>query len=134
MGARIVKFDFSPRENEQLDVVVNVPEDKRSVIHGIVTNCDNDLIKDAVVKLFEVIEKSGCWDLRPLTHTFTDEHGQFLFGPLCPGKKYAVKVWFSKTNYRELTIAPECDDDDYCLGSNKHEWGSVRSITSDEEI
>jgi hypothetical protein len=133
MGARIVKFDFSPRENEQLDVVVKVPEDKRSVIHGIVTNSNNDLIKDAVVKLFEVIEKSDHWDLRPLTHTFTDDYGQFLFGPLCPGKKYAIKVWFNETNHRELTIAPECDNHGYCLGSNKHDGGPIRSICPDDE-
>lgn len=133
MGARIVKFDFCPKENEQLDVVVKVPEDKRSVIHGIVTNCDHQLIKDAVVKLFEVIEKSDCCDLRPLTHTFTDECGQFLFGPLCPGKKYAVKVWFYETNHREMTIAPECDHNAFCLGANKHDRGPMRSLDSEDE-
>lgn len=133
MGARIVKFDFCPKENEQLDVVVNVPEDKRSVIHGIVTNCKHELIKDAVVKLFEVIEKADWKDLRPITHTFTDEYGQFLFGPLCPGKKYAVKVWFNHTNHREITIAPECDLSTYCLGSNKEETDCIKSLPFDNE-
>lgn len=117
MGARLVKFDFSARENEQIDLVVKVPEDKRSVIHGIVKNCENYIIKDAVVKLFEVIENCNCNDLKPLTHTFTDECGQFLFGPLCPGKLYAIKVWFNEVNRRELIISPEDNCSSFCLGS-----------------
>jgi hypothetical protein len=110
-----------------------VPEDKRSVIHGIVTNYDHEFIKDAVVKLFEVIEKSDCCDLRPLAHAFTDDCGQFLFGPLCPGKKFAVKVWYYETNNSEFTVAPECDHNDFCLGSYKHDRCQLRDCGSEEE-
>lgn len=114
MGARLVKFEFCPKENEQLEVSVKVPEEKRSVIHGVVKGCNNEVIKDAVVKLFEVIGSShncNSCHLKPLTHTFTDECGQFLFGPLCANKKYAIKVWYDDVKIRELVITP---DDDHC--------------------
>lgn len=110
MGARLVKFEFCPKENEQIEALVKVPDEPRSVIHGVVVDFKNKVIKDAVVKLFEVLPGNPC-RMKPLTHTFTDDCGQFLFGPLQPNKKYAVKVWYSDVKIRELIIAPDCDDD-----------------------
>jgi hypothetical protein len=109
MGARLVKFDFCPKENEQIDAVIKVPEEKRGVIHGIVKDWKDKLVKDAVVKLFEVISKGNSYNLKPIAHTFTDDLGQFLFGPLCPNKKYAIKIWFNDTKIRELIVTPDDD-------------------------
>jgi hypothetical protein len=111
MGARLVKFEFIPKENEQIETIVKVPEERRSVIHGIVKDWRNKIVKDAVVKLFEVSSTSNSYMLNPINHTFTDEHGQFLFGPLCPNKKYLIKVWFNDAKIRELLITPEAPDD-----------------------
>lgn len=116
MGSRFVKYEFSPKENEQIEAVIKVPEETRSVIHGVVIDCRNKPIKNAVVKLLEVIPGNPS-RLKPLTHTFTDECGQFLFGPLYCNKKYALKVWYSDVKIRELIITPDCDsrcDDDLC--------------------
>lgn len=107
MGARLVKFDFSPEVNEQIEAVVKVPEEKRSVIHGVVKNWMGDIVRDAVVKLFEVTGNPRNYSLTPITHTFTDEHGEFLFGPLCPKKKYIIKVWYNDVNIREVEICPD---------------------------
>jgi hypothetical protein len=112
MGARLVKFDFVPKENEQIEAVIRIPEEKRSVIHGIVKDWRNKVVKDAVVKLFEVVGSGNSNALKPITHTFTDEYGQFLFGPLCAYKKYVIKVWFDDVRIRELVITP--DDEDNC--------------------
>ena len=109
MGARLVKFDICPEENEQIEVVVTVPEEKRSVIHGIVKDCTGKVVKDAVVKLFEAAGDHKNYLLIPITHTFTDECGQFIFGPLCAKKKYTIKVWFHDVSIRELVIAPGHD-------------------------
>jgi hypothetical protein len=109
MGARLVKFDICPEENEQIEVVVRVPEEKRSVIHGIVKDCTGKVVKDAVVKLFEVAGDHKNCSLTPITHTFTDECGQFIFGPLCAKKKYTIKVWFNDVSIRELVVAPDHD-------------------------
>lgn len=118
MGARLVKFEFCPKENEQIEATVKVPEENRSVIHGTVINCKNIPIKDAVVKLFEKIKTSCGSKLIPITHTFTDNCGEFLFGPLHPNKEYALKVWYHDVNIRKIKFNSEnCDDqndyDDY---------------------
>lgn len=114
MGHRLVSFNFIPEKNEQIDAIVKVPREPRSVIHGIVKNCKNELVKDAVVKLFKVNGCDPC-NLEPITHTFTDECGQFLFGPLTPKQKYVIKVWIGDVKIRQLVIKPDkgdgCDDD-----------------------
>ena len=115
MGLRIAKFCFTPGENEQIETVITLPEEKRSIIHGYVKDHKNKLVKDAIVKLFEVIDCQDHHSLKPLTHTFTDECGQFLLGPLTPGMTYAIMVWYDNVQIRELVIRPEdckkkCDD------------------------
>ncbi|HWT75562.1 MAG TPA: hypothetical protein VN258_12725 [Mobilitalea sp.] len=107
MGSRVVSFSFTPGENEQIETVIVIPEEHRSIIHGIVKNQCHKEIKDAVVKLYECVEHHEEHNLKPLTHTFTDECGQFVFGPLWPCKSYVIKVWINDVKVRELVIQPE---------------------------
>ena len=39
---------------KQFDVDIHLPEDNRSVIYGVIKDCYEEPIKDAVVKLIEV--------------------------------------------------------------------------------
>jgi hypothetical protein len=130
MGARLTKFEFKPKPNEEIDVVIKVPKETRSALHGVVVDCCGKPVKNAVVKLFlkesTKNDNNNCF-LRPLTHTFTDECGQFLFGPLSPCKSYVVKVWYSDPICnKEVFVHPEectkdstdyidtdCDDHSY---------------------
>ena len=105
MGYKLTKFSIVPCENEQIDAVIKVCEENRSVFYGVVLNECNEPVEDAVVKLLEV-NKDGC--LEPKYHTFTDEDGQFLFGPLCPGIEYVIKVWIKHEKSRMIVIH---DDD-----------------------
>jgi len=92
--SQLARFDFCIEPNQQLDAVIKLPKEERGIIHGIVLDQDDHLVEGAVVKLFEVGKK--CDDkckCIPITHTFTDRCGQFVFGPLCVGKLYAVKIW-----------------------------------------
>lgn len=107
MGYRLIKFDFKPNENEQIEAVIKMPEEPRSVIHGVVKDCKDKLVKDAVVKLFELPKPSCPCELIPLTHTFTDECGQFLFGPLSPHKHYVIKVWVNDVKIRQMLVLPD---------------------------
>ncbi|MCM8709593.1 carboxypeptidase regulatory-like domain-containing protein [Clostridium sp. SYSU_GA19001] len=110
MGYKLVKFNVVPEENEQIDAIIKVPKEPRSVIHGVVLDECNRPKKDAVVKLLKMSSHDPK-RLEPITHTFTDEHGQFLFGPLCPHVKYVIKVWINHVKTRELVIKPEeCND------------------------
>ncbi|MEJ8552905.1 carboxypeptidase-like regulatory domain-containing protein [Tepidibacter sp. Z1-5] len=108
MGARLVKFGFNPTENEQIDAVIKVGEEKRGIIHGIVKDSKDKIVKDAVVELFEIVSPPR--SLKSLTYAFTDEYGEFLFGPLSPNKNYVVKVWFNNVNVRDLIIEHEHDE------------------------
>lgn len=96
--SQLAKFDFCITPNQQLDATIKLPKEDRGVIHGQVIDECNKPIEDAVVKLFELDckwdgKKPGCQKMQPITHTFTDECGQFLFGPLCANKFYFVKIW-----------------------------------------
>ncbi|WP_125152978.1 carboxypeptidase-like regulatory domain-containing protein [Clostridium rectalis] len=115
MASKVVKFNFKPCENEQIEAVVKLGEEKRSVIHGIVVDSNNRPIKNAVVKLLMVKNPSGCKPtVCAITHTFTDEYGQFLFGPLCPDRCYLIKVWYNDVKIREVVVDPDpCSE--YCL-------------------
>lgn len=108
MGARLVKFPFETGENEQIEAIVKIPKEPRSIINGIVKNHKGEIVKDAVVRLFEML--SSPYDLKPLTHTFTDDCGQFLFGPLWPNKRYVIKIWVDDTKIRHLIINTDEED------------------------
>jgi hypothetical protein len=133
MGSCLISVGFTPEENEQIDVVIKVPEEPRSIIHGIVKDyCDN-VIENAVVKLFEVENPCNPCSLKPITHTFTDDCGQFLFGPLTPYKHYVVKVWVNDIKVRRLVIKPgEDGSKDEC--EHREMGGDIKDqVTSYEE-
>jgi len=115
MGYKLIKFCVTPEENEQIDAIIEVPVEKRSVIHGVVMDECNKPVEDAVVKLLMVKCRGKHTYLEPITHAFTDDCGQFLFGPLCPHVEYVIKVWINHVNIRELIIKPDCNDDP-CMG------------------
>lgn len=117
MGACLVKFSVHPKANDQIDAIITVPEEKRRVIHGVVKDHRGHIVKNAVVKLFEELTCTPC-SLKSITHTFTDECGQFLFGPLCPDKKYVVKIWFDNVHTDVMEITPVCDTS--CLPFHHH--------------
>ena len=93
----------------QYDLDITLPEDNRDVVYGIVKDCYKEPIKDAVVKLIEI-----CNDERkPVSHTFTDKDGEFVFGPLCPNKHYALEIWVNKVEH--VKICKVCKHEGKCL-------------------
>jgi hypothetical protein len=117
LGYRIISFPFVPKEDEQLDVNLRLQRETRSVIHGTVKNECGKVVKDAVVKLYKIKDIQKHQKIIPITHTFTDQYGQFLFGPLCAHQKYIIKVWFNDVKIRELEVLPEPTDNS-CLGND----------------
>jgi len=92
----IVEVDGFVEAGKQFDIEINLPEDKRNVIYGVILDCYHEPVKDAVVKLVEIDCEKGEDIRKPVSHTFTDEYGEFVFGPLCPDKKYSIDVWVNK--------------------------------------
>ena len=83
---------------EERDLIIKLEKETRSAIHGVVKFPDGKPVKNAIVKLF--LKKEGHCDMIPITFTFTDDCGQFLFGVEC-GKDYVIKVFF---------FTPECPE------------------------
>lgn len=106
MSGRIASCDIKTGSNEQIEAVIRLPEEKRSVIFGTVLDSKGNPVKDAVVKLLEVAE--GCKYPYPLTHTFTDNHGQFLLGPLCPNTKYMLKIYKDNIVIKNAHLKTDC--------------------------
>jgi len=89
----IVDVDGVIANGKQFDIDITLPHDNRDVIYGVIKNCFKEPVADAVVKLIEIDYKMGKDERKPVSHTFTDKNGEFVFGPLCPGKEYAIQIW-----------------------------------------
>lgn len=87
---------------KQYDIDIHLPEDNRSVIYGVIKDCYEEPVADAVVKLIEIDKKGKEIERKPVTHTFTDKHGQFVFGPLCANKTYEIEIWANKVTHKKM--------------------------------
>lgn len=113
----IVKVEGFVSVGNQYDVDITLPEDGRGVVYGIIRNCYEDPISDAVVKLIEIDRNYGKEERKPVSHTFTDKHGEFVFGPLCEDKSYAIEVWADKVKHHK--ICASCERKGKCLKGEK---------------
>ena len=98
---------------KQFDLDITLPEDNRSVIYGIVKDCYQEPVCDAVVKLVEVVCERGKEERRPVSHTFTDDNGEFVFGPLCANRFYEIEIWVDRVKHCKICTKVERDVD--CL-------------------
>ena len=117
MSGKVAVCSVCPRENQQIEAVIKLPVERRAVIHGTVLDANGNPVADAVVKLLQVVD--GCKLPCPLTHTFTDQYGQFLLGPLCPNRKYMLKVYKDNIQVKYLTLNVNCYDGS-CIGVNSN--------------
>ena len=102
---------------KQFDLDITLPEDNRDVIYGVIKNCFKEPVRDAVVKLTEVVCENGREERRPIGHTFTDCEGEFVFGPLCPDRHYAIQIWANAT--RKMKVCAKCHHEGKCLKGDK---------------
>ncbi len=105
----IVDVDGVIETGKQFDLDLKLPEDNRNVVYGIIRDSHGKPVSDAVIKLVEV-----CQDERkPVSHTFTDKEGEFVFGPLCPHKSYSIEIWVNRVKH--VKICKTCDRVGKCL-------------------
>lgn len=109
----ILNVDGFIEKGKQFDLDITLPEDHRNVVYGIVRDCFKDPVEDAVVKLVEICHEYGKEERRPVTHTFTDECGEFVLGPLCPEKKYEIEIFVNEVKH--VKICAKCHHDGKCL-------------------
>ena len=67
--------------------------------------------KCPVVEVNGFIEKGKQFDLD--IELPEDEYGEFVFGPLCPDRKYAVDIWVNRV--RHVKVCAKCHHKGRCL-------------------
>ena len=114
-----IDVDGTISGGKQFDLDITIPVDDRDFIFGTVKDSCKEPVKNAAVKLIEVVCEEGKKERRSIGHTFTDKEGEFVFGPLCPDKKYAVQIWANQT--KKIKICAKCSRDGYCLKGCKQD-------------
>lgn len=109
----VVEVDGFIETGKQFDLDINLPEDERNVIFGIIKDRCGNPVDDAVVKLIEIVYEKGEEVRKPVSHTFTDDYGQFVFGPLCPDRKYAIDIWVNRVKH--VKVCTKCHHKGKCL-------------------
>ena len=127
----VVRIDGFLEKGKQFDLDITIPEDNRNVIYGVIKDCYKDPVEDAVVKLIEVKFKDGEKEKRPVSHTFTDKDGEFVFGPLCPDKSYEIQIWVN--NVKHVKICAECNKKGKCLKGTKLDCDKTKDDCFDEK-
>lgn len=97
----------------QFDIEIELPKDNRDAIFGVIRDCFKEPVNNAVVKLIEVEFKHGKKERKPVSHTFTNKDGEFVFGPLCPDKKYEILFWANQV--KNVKICAKCTHEMECL-------------------
>lgn len=104
MSEQLIKYQSTTYGDRYIDAIVETGDDNRGVIYGRVVNKHNKPVSDAVVKLIILQDANDPLSILPVTHTFTDEYGQFLFGPLPPNKNYLIKIWHDDIFIKSVTV------------------------------
>lgn len=112
---------------KQFDLDIELPNDERNLIYGVVKDTYGNNIENAVVKLIEITKD----ERKPISHTFTDIYGEFLFGPLCPGRVYAIEIWVNKVEH--IKICKTCHNKNECLKGIKINCDDCHSHKKDNE-
>ena len=109
----VLNVDGILATGKQFDLDITLPEDNRTVIYGVVKDCYQEPVCNAVVKLVEVVCECGKEERRPVSHTFTDKNGEFVFGPLCANRFYEIEIWVDQVKHCKICSKVEHDAD--CL-------------------
>lgn len=105
----IVDIDGFIESGKQFDIDIRVPEDNRDVVYGVLRDQHGDPVEDAVIKLIEIHHSKR----KPVSHTFTDKEGEFVFGPLCPNREYAIQIWVNRVKH--IKLCKSCNKTGDCL-------------------
>ena len=61
-----IKVDGFVEKGTQFDIEINLPQDNRDVIFGVIKDCYKEPVEDAVVKLIEVSHECGKEERKPV--------------------------------------------------------------------
>ena len=96
----VIDFPTSDEKTstDQLDMDFFLQYDYRKIILGTVRFPDGKPAPCAVVKFFKLkyatCDPETTSELEPFGHAITDDNGQFLLGPVYPGEKVVLKIFY----------------------------------------
>lgn len=93
-------FYVRPSENELIETVVHIKPDPRPALIGSVVDPAQRPVAGALVCVYESGDDTA--PDKPIGSLYTDETGQFAFGPLEPARLYIVRV--SKCGGKRRTL------------------------------
>ena len=106
----VIDIDGFIADGKEFDIDIVLPKDNRNVIFGTIKDVYKEPVENAVVKLIEVkCDKNGKKERLPISHTFTNDSGEFVFGPLCSDKEYAIDIWVNDVRHYKMFAKIEKD-------------------------
>lgn len=78
-GCPILDVDGVISGGKQFDLDITLPEDNRDVIYGVIKDCFKEPVRDAVVKLTEIVYDCGKEERKPIGHTLFDRTLSTIF-------------------------------------------------------
>ena len=96
------QFYFKPADGEHIDTVVTLEKEKAAAICGTIKDRGGNCVCGALVLLFIAENEKKLIDRQ-----FTDDEGQFYFGPIEGNVLYKIKVYKNDVKVRELEIVAE---------------------------
>lgn len=98
----VAKFYIKPAEGEHIETTVKIEQEKAAAVCGTVRDRAGLCVEGALVLLF----RSG-QEKKLIDRQFTDDEGQFSFGPIEGNVLYLIKVYKNSVKIRELEIVAE---------------------------
>lgn len=98
----VAKFYFKPAEGEHIETTVKIEQEKAAAICGSVRDKGDTPVDGALVLLFRSEQ-----DKKLIDRQFTDNEGQFYFGPIEGNVLYLIKVYKNSIKIRELEIVAD---------------------------
>ena len=102
-----IAFEFKCNLDEDIELIIHLPKINKTIIDGFVKDKNNKIIRGAFIKLYTVSKKDNSCSSCPLSATYSDRHGYFLFSPINIGKNYLIEIWFNKKKINEIFINPK---------------------------
>lgn len=90
-------FYVKPASHEVVEATCALSADQRPALIGTVLGTDGKAAPGALVTVYRADAPET-----PVGALYTDEQGQFAFGPLEPGKLYHIKVFQRSDDIRAL--------------------------------
>lgn len=98
-------FYIKPSAGEIIETLLQLEPDKHSILCCTVKGKDGKPVSGALALLLSGTQNHE--QLTLLQQSFTDDSGQFVFGPLEPDTLYQIKVFKNSIKLRELEISTE---------------------------